>query len=656
MFLLHICVGVSADDMAVRSEITPKLIKPGDKFTLSLIIDYEEAAGVNVIEPHFPEEVKLENGPFIRPSVMRQDDGSVIRKVSISYAFTAEKIGRISLGSFIIRAGVNSVVTKPINVSIVQDSKNRSVNLYELRWNPPQQRIYAGQTASIILEMMNLNEILLPEDINFFPPADGFFERTDEIGTIRKEETEDGYFYTVPAAAFLLTASKPGTIEIPAATVKVGGLSKTASPARIEVIPLPEAVQSTGAVGSFSYKTWVDAKEIRKGEEVRLHVRIEGWGNMNYLQFPEPIVRNLMLIGKEEIKSLKPFSKGFRGARELIYRYIPNAASGVQVQVPAFPWLDVQRDRVRTERRVIFSIAVPAEAASSMKNSQDIPYALRSPREIADYTGFSLHKNQWNLLWLLPGIIMVVVFLVFRKVRFEAHIATLVLLFCTAYTLGSADIEVLKKAEQSYLEGKFSEALKGFTSINEISKGNPFLHYNIAVTNFRLHKYGEAIYYIRQAIREKPLEKEFRDTLLWMEQNLGLDKQVEPGCWINPDIFYSAFLVFANISCVFLVVVFVKKRGVYAIILGFAGLLTFGCLIGFVNSVHACTMKTAIAASEGIEMKKIPSDSAGTWLTLQEGTCMKIKSVSHDYFLVETGFGMEGWVRKDKVLHNERTS
>ncbi|MFP4444557.1 MAG: hypothetical protein ACLFST_15665, partial [Spirochaetia bacterium] len=51
-----------------------------------------------------------------------------------------------------------------------------------------------------------------------------------------------------------------------------------------------------------------------------------------------------------------------------------------------------------------------------------------------------------------------------------------------------------------------------------------------------------------------------------------------------------------------------------------------------------------IISGETASWRKIPEMDADKWLVLDEGTAIKVKTRTDGFYLVETRFGIEGWI------------
>jgi hypothetical protein len=80
-------------------------------------------------------------------------------------------------------------------------------------------------------------------------------------------------------------------------------------------------------------------------------------------------------------------------------------------------------------------------------------------------------------------------------------------------------------------------------------------------------------------------------------------------------------------------------------------------VIGLLSSLAGMTLSilqrrepTVVVATETGELRRIPQDMAEPWIYLSEGTALIARDRHEDYFLVETGSEITGWIRSDQLL------
>jgi hypothetical protein len=168
---------------------------------------------------------------------------------------------------------------------------------------------------------------------------------------------------------------------------------------------------------------------------------------------------------------------------------------------------------------------------------------------------------------------------------------------------------------------------------------------------FQAHRYGEAIYYLNNAIRFDPTNRVMRQTLAWMEQRLSLTRQIEPPWSVNPDLMLIIVAILFNLTCVLLAISGAGKGGRYVIVLVFAVLLTLAAGGGLVYSISTQNDEIGVVGRDAGNLLKIPRPDATSWLELPRGTTVRILLDSNNFYLVRTGYGVEGWLPAEDVLY-----
>ena len=53
-------------------------------------------------------------------------------------------------------------------------------------------------------------------------------------------------------------------------------------------------------------------------------------------------------------------------------------------------------------------------------------------------------------------------------------------------------------------------------------------------------------------------------------------------------------------------------------------------------------------------MRKIPDERASGWRSLVAGTSVAVQGLSDGFILVETGYGLKGWVASERILFDAK--
>ncbi len=646
--LTNILYGIN---FAVTSEIIPNPVGKNDKFTLTLFVDYPDALAVNIIEPEIPPVIHLVGGPYIRPFIDKSVEGDSKKIVKIVYTFRARKTGWHKLGGFTVLINGQSCITEPVLIGVGL-YKNRKLYIpLEASWNLSQEKIYKGESVLLLLEVRNREKIILFDSITVTPPNSVFFEKISGFGEIRMETIGSKTLYHLPAAAFIFTSSKAGKVFISPAVVSSGGITGKSQTLGIDVLPVPAGVEVSGAVGRFIYKNWVENTNVVEGEEIILHLKIEGEGNFNYLQMPEPVYKNGTLLSKEERCDISPGLHGYYGFREIIYHFIAEVPGNNYIEIPPFPWLDRETDTVYPGKGEKLLIIVGTSSYHETGNDQaaDIMRFLpKTVQEIDSEASWGAYTKLINYLWFLPGPVLFFIFIFFKKKKI--FIIASLILFISSGSAKDVNLDAVSDASAFYIEEQYQKSLEIYKTVSKDMPECAAVFYNIGIVSYHLGNYGEAVHAVRRAVYLNPLNQLYRDFLKWIESELKLERQIPPVFRIHPDIFFFLLIILVNIGSLAAIYQLYKPKGIYVILL----ILFFSCSViscgGLIYTHVKRTEKAGVIITDDVSIKNIPKETSSSVLNLQEGTALYVLESADRWVFVENGYGIKGWIRKDSII------
>ncbi len=291
----------------------------------------------------------------------------------------------------------------------------------------------------------------------------------------------------------------------------------------------------------------------------------------------------------------------------------------------------------------------PAAGKAFERNA---PGELKGWEEIRKSGCKKFYREPLSLLFFLPGPIF---FLVTRRARRRKSRVLLMLLSCGLLlgASGGGSRDLIRKAEEEYLGKDFNSALDLFRETESEIGCNSALEYNKALCYHYLGKPGQAVYHLRKSISLNPGDREVRIVLKNLEENYGLAAQVPVGLPVNPDLPY--FFIIALVNCSFVLGAFLYRKGlvrlfILLILLILLIVFTAGSCGFFLSLIISEGRQTGIVASNDAALKKIPESSGRSWFRLKSGTALFILGETEDFFLVETGPGIRGWIEKDLLL------
>ncbi len=648
-----------AQDSPVPVRLSDTEVPAGGQFTLTFDVTPASADTLTVTEPTYPSSLQKDGGPLIRPAIAGADAAAVNGRqtVEVQLSFTALRAGRYIIGSFQCQDQGRTYTTEPVVISVT-DPANGNIVPPSARWVVSVPEPYQGQTVFMELVLDNLTEPLFPDRITTTPPATGVFEEVRGLGKISSRRVGSTVLYQVPIATFYLTPTADGSLTVPAATISVKGVRVRAPSLDLSVKKLPPSVQSSGAVGSLSFTATIANPEIAEGDSFDLTMRVEGTGNLAYLHFPDITSKELVVTPTGERNRYVPTETGYTGYREVSYQLTPRTPGTVKLSVPGLVWMDPGSGEIQQSGTEVLSLKTdpaPITASAAQSPSGAAVFALLSVVQVRQMDTVSAYRNPLNYLWLLPGVMVLVVIVLLRRggkkpgvVPFVAGLIFFVSATAPQHQFPAKEVQAGIDAFQA---GKVSVAIDQFRSALSVRPHNPGILYNQSLCYFQAHRYGEAIYYLNNAIRFDPTNRVMRQTLAWMEQRLSLTRQIEPPWSVNPDLMLIIVAILFNLTCVLLAISGAGKGGRYVIVLVFAVLLTLAAGGGLVYSISTQNDEIGVVGRDAGNLLKIPRPDATSWLELPRGTTVRILLDSNNFYLVRTGYGVEGWLPAEDVLY-----
>jgi BatD DUF11 like domain len=175
--------------------------------------------------------------------------------------------------------------------------------------------------------------------------------------------TVDGVAYhRFPVMMKLLFPTKAGRLTIPSSTLSIaiarqsvfdqgGVVQRPTQPVTVDVKPIPDEPGFSGAVGRFKATASVDRSSLAFGEAATLRFKVEGSGNLKWIdRAPEVTVPGAKVYPPQIKSSLQTTPGGIVGSRTWEFVVVPQTAGTLEIPSLAFSYFDPSaRNIVRTE-------------------------------------------------------------------------------------------------------------------------------------------------------------------------------------------------------------------------------------------------------------------------------------------------------------------
>jgi len=207
----------------------------------------------------------------------------------------------------------------------------------------------------------------------------------------------------------------------------------TANGAVVSVKPLPgnKPANFNGTVGNLSLTSSLSTENVKANDAVTLKVVISGSGNMKMIQNPDIKFPDGFEVYDPKVNNnFKTSTNGISGTKIIEYMFIPRHGGDFQIPSAEISYFDIKDRAYKTLRTPVYNLKVAkgtGENATSVVSSgyvakedlkklgNDIRFIvtdkLELQKEVDPFFGSPL---SW-LGYLIPLIISIVLFLVFRK-------------------------------------------------------------------------------------------------------------------------------------------------------------------------------------------------------------------------------------------------
>ena len=642
-FFLLSAAHLFAEELRLEYEISNNPAGVKDEIYLNIFANTPDSSGVSVVSPPLPKDLRITSGPKI--DKVAHHGGFRTR---ISYRLRSEQTGRYVIKPFIVTVGEQRAET---DTEILEIGEYRNRILYmplEAAWEVPAHPVYVGQSVPVLLRLLDLKEIPLIDNHVIEQPKGAFFEEIHGIGEIETVFAGRKSLYNLPVASFMFTPSQSGRIFLPAAKVEALGRTADTPVVRIDVRQLPPPVNESGAVGSYSYSYRLDRSALDSGGVGVLSIQVEGTGNIGYFTMPRPELGELVETDTFEELEAVPTLSGYRGTRRVDYRFLSDRPGTFEISVPDFLFFDPASQTVEVARGGMIEVTFTPESQSVSETVDPFPFGLPSYEQLASPVKWGAYRVGLNYLWLLPGPLLFVVLLILKRTR--VVFVSIVFLLLSAGDAVDSTCSELAPAMKAYEEGDFTAAGKGFSTCFGNDGENGALAFALALTSYHLEEYDDAIHYARRAIRLDPMSSTYRQFLTWINGEMELDEPVPPAVLIHPDLFFYGMIVFFSAGFLAATVYLVKRKGLCIVLFLLGLLFAAGSCAGLVYTAIQNGRTAAIVYGSPAAVRKIPSRDANIWLEFPAGYSLRVLESSGDFYLVQTSYGLTGWVEQRSLL------
>ena len=383
--LLVLAPAAWAADFTLRSEVDAR--KVGVEDQLQLTITVEGGNGPDEVKLPALTNLEVVGGPS-QSTQVTVVNGRFSQSRSTAYALRPRAVGKAQVGP--VRAGDQTAPAIEIEVvagrlrqgepqrrdpfgidpfgdpfeeMLGRPQRERTPPKLILQSTPSRTRLHVGEPLVLTYSLLTQATVT---DLQFKqgPQLAGFWvedlERP-ESPLSGEAATFDGESYRrFPVLRKLLFPTKAGTLAIPAATFRINlarrgffdnaeVVERSTQPITVTVDPLPDVAGFSGAVGRYRATASLDRDRMPLGEAATLRFRVEGTGNLKWVdRGPDVTLKGARVFAPQSKSELKATADGIAGSRTWEFVVVPETSGTVEVPPLSFSYFDPQAGRVVT--------------------------------------------------------------------------------------------------------------------------------------------------------------------------------------------------------------------------------------------------------------------------------------------------------------------
>jgi tetratricopeptide (TPR) repeat protein len=239
------------------------------------------------------------------------------------------------------------------------------------------------------------------------------------------------------------------------------------------------------------------------------------------------------------------------------------------------------------------------------------------------------------------------------------------LLFICFFSLSAQNKDLFQEANTAYNEGNYSEAINNYEGILENGETSAELYYNLGNAHYKLSHIAPSVYYYEKALQLNPGDSDIKNNLEFAQRMLideieevpktGLSKIINKlisvlsfngWAWtavVGSSLFAAFFLLyyFSNSSR--------QKRLFFTTSIIALIIMLSALIFAFQQQEYHKNSQFAIIFSEEATIRNEPTLRSKEFLTLHEGTKVKVLETFQNWIKFELSNEIQGWMDKSDV-------
>lgn len=473
--LITISIQTYADDKISFTSSAPDAVAVGDQFRLSYTVTTQSVRDFRV--PSIKDFEVLMGPSRSTQSSTQIVNGKVTstNSITFTYILLAQKEGEFTIPGAVIIADGNEMISNSIKVKVLpadkqsggagnqsnssrRNSSNTNISNNDLFITATANKVNVYEQEAILLTY----KIYTAVDLRGFdnvklPDFKGFHSQEVELSNDRRwglEHYKGRNYQTTVYRQFVLFPQQSGTLSIEQARFDAsiaqasqvidpfeaffngGGVvevKKTLMTPKLTInvkeLPSGKPENFSGGVGEFNISSTINTTELKANEAVTIKLVISGTGNLKLVSAPEVKFPEDFEIYDPKIENnFRLTTAGQSGNQVIEYLAIPRNAGTYKIPPIEFSYFDIKSQSYKTlttEEYVLNVSKGTGSASQTISNytnkeelkvlNQDIRFIKQNAVSLKQHGEFFFGTTTYWLYYLIPILVFIVVFMMYRK-------------------------------------------------------------------------------------------------------------------------------------------------------------------------------------------------------------------------------------------------
>lgn len=467
MALIAISLQTFADEKVSFTTSAPEAVAVGDQFRLSYTVTTQK---VRDFRAPSIKGFEVLMGPS-RSTQVTQVNDKVSSSITFTYILMAKEEGDFTIPGAVIVADGNEMISNSVKVKVLpadqQQANQGSSNGQRANGSIANNDLFITATANKV-NVYEQEALLLTYKIYTavnlrgfdnvkLPDFKGFHSQEVELPNDRRwglEHYKGRNYQTTVYRQFVLFPQQSGNLTIEQARFDAsiavekqvsdpleaffngGGMievKKTLMTPKLTIkvseLPAGKPENFSGGVGEFTISSSINTTELKANEAVTIKLVVSGTGNLKLVSAPEvKFPEDFEIYDPKVENNFRLTTAGQSGNQVIEYLAIPRNAGTYKIPAVTFCYFDIKSQSYKTLTTEEYTLNVSKGTGSSSQTvsnytnkeelkvlNQDIRFIKQNAVSLKPHGEFFFGTTAYWLYYLIPVLLFVVVFVIYRK-------------------------------------------------------------------------------------------------------------------------------------------------------------------------------------------------------------------------------------------------